>query len=114
MDRDAELEKFLTSEETAAEIATVRSFLLSQGSSIKATMRETIRIHKLKELDLGVNPVLDTVFFEDITLGEQYIKQKDTLILKQEELRKQEELDKLTQHNTENYDDFLTKVSKGK
>ncbi len=112
LDRDPKLEEALTSEETAAEVAIVRNFLLAQGSSIKATMRETLRIHKLKELNLGVDPILDTIFFEDVTLGEQYLQQKETIIAEQEENQKQAELDKLTQHDMTTYTDFLSKVKR--
>ena len=110
LDRDPKLEEFLTSPETAEEMVLVREFLKSQGSHIQATMREAIRIQKLKDLNLGDNPVLDTVFFEDTNLGLQYKVRRKELLETQEQAKIQAEKDKLTQHDMQTFDEFYEKV----
>jgi MoxR-like ATPase len=114
LDRDPKLEEYLTSPEVAKEVAIVRTFLKSQGSSIKATMREAIRIQKLTDLNLGDDPVLDTVFFEDITLGEQYIQERGIMQKAYDEELKKQELDKLSQHEVNTFDEFYSKIKQGK
>jgi len=113
LDRDPKLEENLTSAETAGEVNAVRSFLASQGSSTLVTMRDTIRIHKLKALGLDDDPVAEVVFEADRALAIIYQSSKVELLKEAEAKRKREEEDKLTQHDTENYQDFLKKVNKG-
>jgi len=114
LDRDLVLEEHLTSKETFDEMELVRGFLKSQGSSILVTMRESLRVQKLKDLNLGDNPILDTVFFEDIALGTEYAKQHDIIKAGKKKAQEEEEHAKLSQHDMETYETFVQKVKEGK
>lgn len=60
--RDSKLESSLICEETKNQIELVRSVFKSNGSSLQCTMRDAIRISKLKELDISKCEVKDVIF----------------------------------------------------
>lgn len=114
LDRDPKLEENLTSKETAEEVSIVRNFLESHGSSIQVTMRDSIRIHKLKELGLDDNPIEVAVFQSDKTLGEQFKQNEESLKAEREKRRQEEEKANKTQHEMETLKEFFSKVQEGK
>jgi len=110
LDRDPDLERSLTSEETATMANVIREFLASNGSSIQMTMRDTIRLHKIKQLKLDANPEIEVVFQSDPSLGKLFLERLETL--KAEAARRQAEAEeaKKTQHETTTFDAFTSKI----
>jgi len=118
--RDPSLEKSITSAETAAEIDIARSVLKSQGSSVKATMRDTIRVHKLVTADIDtMESAIEKVIFQaDESLYSVYTSQRKVEEAKLAEAAKQAAdkaaEDAESQHDVANADQIWKKVQEGK
>lgn len=85
LERDPDLELALTCAETVAEVAVAREILTSHGSSAQCTMRDAIRIHKLRSLGVTDSPIRDVVFPTDSNLYSDY---SDRITPLKEEVRK--------------------------
>ena len=79
LERDPNLELHLTSQEVVDEITIARQVLESNSSSKQLTMRDAIRIHKLKSLGISTSPIEDVVFSDDYIMYTEYTKKAETI-----------------------------------
>jgi len=116
--RDGSLEESLTSERVTGEANFVRTLLKDNGSSIKVTMRDAIRIHKLYNLGIDEDPLYSVVFHKDSTLNALYKKEKGKIeeaVKKAKERKAKEEAEaKRTQADAKSIDELWEFVQKGK
>lgn len=99
LERDPELELALTSPEVVTEITIARKVLESSASSRQLTMRDAIRIHKLKQLGISDSPIEDVVFCEDSFMYKDFT---DELAKLQHKARRES----LTQSEAESIDEL--------
>ena len=79
LERDPHLELHLTSQEVVDEITIARQVLESNSSSKQLTMRDAIRIYKLKSLGISTSPIEDVVFSDDYIMYTEYTKKAETI-----------------------------------
>lgn len=83
LDRDPELELYLTSQEVVDEITIARKVLESNSSSRQLTMRDAIRIYRLKALGISEAPIQDVVFVDDSIMYKEFTSQYTKVVREQ-------------------------------
>ena len=83
IDRDPELELYLTSQEVVDEITIARKVLESNSSSRQLTMRDAIRIYRLKALGISEAPIQDVVFVDDSIMYKEFTSQYTKVVREQ-------------------------------
>lgn len=72
LERDKKLEAKLICKETKSQVDIVRKVLKRNGSTLQCTMRDAIRISKLKELGISKCEIKDVVFGSDKTFYKEW------------------------------------------
>lgn len=126
IDRDDDLETALTSQDTVDTVNVIREFLTQRGGSIQATMRDTIRIHKLIENNITEEDPFEVVIFvkepELVAPYREHMKQAEELIKQKriEAERKAKEAEEKriyeakSQAEVSTYSEYVDKIKKGK
>jgi len=128
LDKDDKLCEELSSSEAMAEVEALRKLLEDNGSSKKLTMRDEMRLEKLKALGIK-NPLLKLIDTESEELkssisdkieeGTKRVleEQKARLQAALEEkkrLQEEAELAKLTQHDMQDLESYINKIKENK
>ncbi len=103
--RDPLLELHLTSQEVIDEVTIARSILESNSSQRQLTMRDSIRIFKLKALGISESPMEDVVFTDDEILFSEYTTKAKSIVAKQKKAS-------MTQQSATTIDELWDVVSK--
>lgn len=118
IDRDGNLEEYLTSKEVVAEATIIREFLQSQGSSIEVTMRDAIRAHLKTTNNIDKNPFLSLLQQRDNNLAISYLERKEELekelAKKLAELEAKKVEEAKTQHEVNTRDEWFNKITQGR
>ena len=118
LERDSQLELSLTSQETVEQVDYLRDFLVQYGSTMKVTMRDATRIHKLSQLNLDDDPLISVVLHKDPALLETYHNDQAERKRKQQEAeearRAEEARNNRSQSEAENLDDLFDLIKQGK
>ena len=109
VDRDPDLELKLTSQDVITEVTLARELLTSTSTTQQITMRDALRIHKLKQLgeEICTDPIRDVVFSKDTIMYESYTTKIEAI--KVEEARKNK-----TQADAQSIDELWEIISQGK
>ena len=105
LERDPNLELHLTSQEVVDEITIARQVLESNSSSKQLTMRDAIRIHKLKSLGISTSPIEDVVFSDDYIMYTEYTKKAETIV-------KAKAKESMTQSQAKSIDELFSVVKR--
>jgi len=117
LEKDNKLCEELSSKESMFEVEALRQVLSDNGSAKQLTMRDEIRLEKLKSLGIK-NPLLKLINTESKELVSAVSNSmKEILKAKKDEaerLRKEEEEAKLTQHDMTTISEYINKIKEGK
>jgi len=114
IEQDANLALSLTSQYVLDQIQLLNEFLREYGATRELTMRDSILLHSLIELDLDKQPLLRLLDNESIDLKQAFIEHLSTLShklakLEQERKAKEEYIAK-SQHDFDTIEEVIQKV----